>query len=160
VPILPGEHSIGVSWRSDGEVGSATRTPAVDIGAPASNISIRLTLPQNRWLLGTDGPALGPAVLYWSELVVLILVALILGRIDITPLKTQHWLLLGLGFSTFNWPALAFVADHYFGVTGIFVAYTIANVVTGVISYIWARSAVKGQCDVHAAPAPAVAEVP
>jgi hypothetical protein len=49
-------------------------------------------------------------VLYWSELAVLILLALILGRIDWTPLKTHHWLLLGLGFSTFNWPVLAFVA--------------------------------------------------
>ena len=68
-----------------------------------------LTLPQNRWLLGTNGPRLGPAVLYWSELAVLILFALILGRIDWTPLKTWHWLLLGLGFSTFNWPVLGVV---------------------------------------------------
>jgi hypothetical protein len=84
-------------------------TPVVDIGAPASNISLRLELPQNRWLLGTSGPRLGPAVLYWSELAVLILAALILGRTSLAPLKTWHWLLLGLGFSTFAWPALALI---------------------------------------------------
>jgi len=49
-------------------------------------------------------------VLYWPELVLLALLALILGRIDWTPLKSRHWLLLGLGFSTFNWPVLAVVA--------------------------------------------------
>jgi hypothetical protein len=66
-------------------------------------------MPQNRWLLGTNGPRLGPAVLYWPELAVLILFAWLLGRIDWTPLQTRHWLLLGLGFSTFNWPVLAVV---------------------------------------------------
>jgi hypothetical protein len=48
-------------------------------------------------------------VLYWPELAVLILFAWLLGRVDWTPLKTRHWLLLGLGFSTFSWPVLAVV---------------------------------------------------
>lgn len=109
VPILPGEHVISVKWRIAGDVGARTRTPVVDIGAPASNIIVDLTLPGNRWLLATNGPPLGPAVLYWSELAVLILFALILGRVTWTPLKTGHWLLLGLGFSTFSWPVLGIV---------------------------------------------------
>jgi hypothetical protein len=109
LPILPGEHNVQIVWRTDGEVSSRLSTPVVDIGAPASNISLRLELPQNRWLLGTSGPRLGPAVLYWSELAVLILAALILGRTSLAPLKTWHWLLLGLGFSTFAWPALALI---------------------------------------------------
>ena len=109
VPILPGSHSIAVTWREAEGVAGVAGTPDVDLGAPASNITMRLTLPQNRWLLGTSGPRLGPAVLYWPELAALILFALLLGRIDWTPLKTWHWLLLGLGFSTFNWPVLAVV---------------------------------------------------
>ncbi len=109
VPILPGEHNIAVSWRADGEVGARTVTPDVDIGAPASNIAVQLRLPENRWLLATNGPRLGPGVLYWSELAVLLLFAIILGAIDLTPLKTRHWLLLGLGFSTFSWPVLGIV---------------------------------------------------
>ena len=109
LPILPGKHSINITWRDATDAGSVAHTPDIDLGAPASNITMNLTLPQNRWLLGTNGPRLGPAVLYWSELAVLILFALILGRIDWTPLKTWHWLLLGLGFSTFNWPVLGVV---------------------------------------------------
>lgn len=109
VPILPGSHAIAVTWRENEGAGSLATTPEVDLGAPASNITLRLTLPHNRWLLGTNGPRLGPAVLYWPELAVLVLFAWLLGRIDWTPLKTRHWLLLGLGFSTFNWPVLGVV---------------------------------------------------
>jgi hypothetical protein len=49
-------------------------------------------------------------VLYWPALAVLALVALVLGRVRLTPLATWQWFLLGLGFSTFAWPAYALVA--------------------------------------------------
>ncbi|MGB5577416.1 MAG: hypothetical protein WBM88_08410, partial [Woeseiaceae bacterium] len=100
---------VQIDWRRNGEMGLRTSTPTVDIGAPASNIELSLTKPRDRWLLGTRGPQLGPAVLYWSELAVLILFALILGRVGLAPLKSRHWLLLGLGFSTFSWPVLGVV---------------------------------------------------
>ncbi len=109
VEILPGNHSIAIDWREEGGSGFYTGTPEVDLGAPASNINLTIAKSQDRWLLGTSGPKLGPAVLYWSELAVLIVVALILGRIGLTPLTTRHWLLLGLGFSTFNWSVLMLV---------------------------------------------------
>ena len=109
VPILPGEHDIKVTWNSDTVATTRSQMPLVDIGAPASNIALHLNLPANRWLLATNGPRLGPAVLYWSELAVLLLFALILGRVRLTPLRFWHWLLLGLGFSTFSWPVLGFV---------------------------------------------------
>lgn len=48
---------------------------------------------------------------------------------------------------------LAFVADHFFGIPGIFAAYAVANIVTGLTSYAWARSAVQSQCDKHRMPA-------
>ena len=110
VPILPGSHTIEIEWREVGEMGWRTHSPGIDIGAPASNIAIQLTKPRDRWLLATSGPKLGPAVLYWPELAALIVFALILGRVGLSPLTTRHWLLLGLGFSTFNWPVLMLVA--------------------------------------------------
>ena len=110
LPILPGEHTVLIEWQNAAEPGVAERTPNVELGAPSSNIDIRLEVPANRWILFTGGPAMGPAVLYWSELVALIVLGLILGRIGLTPLKTAHWILLGLGFSTFSWPALMLVA--------------------------------------------------
>lgn len=47
---------------------------------------------------------------------------------------------------------LAFIADQYFGIAGIFAAYAVANIVTGLASYAWARSAVQSQCDKHRMP--------
>jgi Na+-driven multidrug efflux pump len=44
---------------------------------------------------------------------------------------------------------LALIADRFFGVTGIFAAYTVANIITGLTAYAWARSAVQSQVDKH-----------
>ena len=110
LPILPGEHRVRVVWDEGLEAGFRVRIPEVALNAPSSNIVSTLEMPHNRWLLFANGPSLGPAILYWSELLALIAAALILGRIKLTPLGTWHWLLLGLGFSTFSWLGLALVA--------------------------------------------------
>ncbi|MGH8221613.1 MAG: hypothetical protein ACREQZ_01440, partial [Woeseiaceae bacterium] len=110
LPILPGEHNVDIAWRSEATPGFRVWSPAVGLGAPSSNLTIRMQLPRSRWVLFASGPDLGPAILYWSELAALILVALLLGRIELTPLRSWHWILLGLGFSTFSWGSLAIVA--------------------------------------------------
>ena len=110
LPVLPGEHVISLSWRTLGAIPLLAGTPRVDLGAQASNVNLTMHLPDDRWLLATLGPPLGPAVLYWAELAVLVLFALILGRIGLTPLRGRHWLLLGLGLSTYSWPVLGALA--------------------------------------------------
>jgi hypothetical protein len=110
IPILPGEHSVDVQWQTDSDIAFYERSPEVDLAAASGNITLGMEVPENRWILFAGGPDLGPAVLYWSELAALILLALVLGRIDLTPLSTTQWVLLGLGFSTFSWGAFALVA--------------------------------------------------
>ena len=44
---------------------------------------------------------------------------------------------------------LAIVADRLFGVVGIFAAYMLANIITGMLAYVWARASVQGQCDAN-----------
>jgi len=46
----------------------------------------------------------------------------------------------------------AIFLERIFGIAGIFAAYALANVVTGVMAYAWARSSVQQQCDKHEAP--------
>jgi hypothetical protein len=115
IPILPGKHSVKVDWRTASDLSFRSQTPSVDLGAAAGNITLGMELPDNRWILFTRGPDLGPAVLYWSELAALILLALILGRLKLTPLRATQWVLLGLGFSTFSWAAFAIVAVWLLG---------------------------------------------
>ena len=110
LPILPGKHTVKVIWNESAAAGVRVRTPAVALPGPSGNLTTSVNLPSSRWLLYTTGPTLGPAVLYWSELIALVIVALVLGRFTSTPLNAGHWLLLGVGFSTFSWFAFAVVA--------------------------------------------------
>ena len=110
LPIVPGEHSIAIDWDQPGPATTRVAAPIINLGAPSSNIRVGLDMPDSRWLLFATGPTLGPAILYWSELLALIAAAVLLGRFKATPLRWWHWLLLGIGFSTFSWGALAVVA--------------------------------------------------
>ena len=114
IPVRPGEQQLVVRWRDGEGVGLWVGTPEVALGASASNLHINLGLSAGRWVLGTQGPQVGPAVLYWGELLVMLLLAYLLSRLGGTPLRFHHWLLLGLGFSTFSWAALVVVVVWLF----------------------------------------------
>jgi hypothetical protein len=109
LPLLPGAHDYTLRLREPRGVAARLRTPAFVLHAAAANIELALQLPQDRWVLWTWGPTMGPAVLYWSQLIVLLLAAWLLARYAPTPLRFHHWLLLGLGFSAFAWSAYALV---------------------------------------------------
>jgi hypothetical protein len=63
------------------------------------NARIQLIMPSDRWTLFVGGPAIGPAVLIWGVLIVMLAVAYGLGRVKLTPLKMLQWALLGIGFT-------------------------------------------------------------
>lgn len=109
LPLLPGEHDYTLRLREPHGVAARTHTPVFTLHAPVANVDLALQLPQDRWVLWTWGPTTGPAVLYWSQLVVLLFAAWLLARYAPTPLRFRHWLLLGLGFSAFAWSAYALV---------------------------------------------------
>jgi hypothetical protein len=109
LPLLPGEHTYALRLRLPDGVAARATTAALALHAPAANIDLTLQLPEDRWVLWTWGPTAGPAVLYWSQLIVLLLASWLLARYAPTPLRFHHWLLLGLGFSAFAWSAYALV---------------------------------------------------
>jgi hypothetical protein len=82
----------------------------LDLGAPAVNLNASIALPADRWVLFVTGPRLGPVVLFWSLLPVLVGLALALGRTRLTPLRALDWLLLGIGLALAQlWVALLVV---------------------------------------------------
>lgn len=99
IPLNPGSQIIRLEWHQNAAHTFVTRAPAVHIGANAVNAEVTIRMPHNRWILWGHGPRLGPAVLFWSYLGVVILAAIGLGKITWTPLKTYHWFLLGLGLT-------------------------------------------------------------
>jgi hypothetical protein len=110
LPVQPGVQTFTLRFRDTSALGLLSRTPAVSVDAPFANIRTTLGLPHDRWVLWTWGPQAGPAVLYWSQLIVLLIVAIALAKFAPAPLRWWHWLLLGLGFSIFAWSAFALVA--------------------------------------------------
>ncbi|HYM41174.1 MAG TPA: hypothetical protein VET46_00275 [Steroidobacteraceae bacterium] len=103
LPALPGRHTWTVNWRSATGAAVVTRAPAVSLASPAGNLHIGMRIPEDRWVLYAYGPGIGPAILYWGELIVFIAIAWLIGRSRLTPLPARDWLLLGLGLSTLSW---------------------------------------------------------
>jgi hypothetical protein len=101
--LAPGAHSLQITWEESRDVSLLTRPSTVDLRTPASNLQFGIALPDSRWILAAWGPGVGPAVLYWGELVVFIAVAWLLGHWSRSPLRFTDWLLLGLGLSTQSW---------------------------------------------------------
>ncbi len=110
LPLTPGTRTLEVAWQEPRGITSRFRSSDVDLRAPSVNSSVTLSLPTDRWLLWTSGPRLGPSVLFWPMLAVLAILAVGLGRIRNTPLRSWHWLLLGLGLTQVPLAAAAVVA--------------------------------------------------
>ena len=109
-PVSPGAQSVEVVWREASGFTLMYRGSQVDLRAPSVNGAVRFKVPRDRWLLFVGGPRLGPAVLFWSMFIVLVVVGAALGRSPWTPLRGRHWVLLGIGLAPISIPAAAVVA--------------------------------------------------
>ncbi len=106
LPIEPGAAQVHIAWQQPWERAAVEALPTVDIGGPAVNVRTTLHLGDDRWLLFARGPSWGPAVLFWSHLAVLLLLALMLSRLRGLPLRPLQWLLLCIGFANIGTPPL------------------------------------------------------
>ncbi|HUN93799.1 MAG TPA: hypothetical protein VMU33_17255 [Burkholderiaceae bacterium] len=97
VQVEPGAHRLQVAWREARGEELIYHAPRLDLGGPAVNAAIRLTLGRDRWLLLALGPTIGPVVLFWSLLIVLVAVALVAARLVPSPLSASTWVVLALG---------------------------------------------------------------
>ncbi len=99
LPIKPGAQELVMVWQQPWDRALYEQMPPIQIGARAVNATLRLNLGADRWLLWVTGPSWGPAILFWSHLVILLILAIVLGRIKLMPLKTWEWLLLAIGMA-------------------------------------------------------------
>ncbi|MEZ4449362.1 MAG: hypothetical protein R3B09_07780 [Nannocystaceae bacterium] len=109
VPVVPGSQTVVVSWHEPEELHPRYDGPIVGLGAPAVNVDVEVEFPNDRWILWVAGPRMGPAVLFWSYIFMLVVVALVLGAIRWAPLRAHQWFLLGLGLSPLPVPAAMIV---------------------------------------------------
>jgi len=99
LPIIPGTQQIELQFQQPKSMTQTFYTPTVDLGINSVNTHIDIKMPKDRWILFVDGEPMGPAVMIWGILIVIVLVSIGLGQISLTPLKTHHWLLLGIVLS-------------------------------------------------------------
>jgi hypothetical protein len=99
LPLTPGVQKVVLTWREEQGIATRYPTPAVDLGGPSVNARVSVHLPRDRWPLWVSGPTLGPAVLFWGVLVVILAGAMVLARFGGAPLRVHHWFLLGVGLS-------------------------------------------------------------
>lgn len=98
-PVSPGALQLSLMWNQPTEMPLRFEAPAVDIGIGSVNASTSMNLPRDRWVLFTFGPSMGPAVLFWGWIPVVVLAAIGLTFSRLTPLRFHQWLLLLLGLT-------------------------------------------------------------
>ncbi|MGK0290229.1 MAG: hypothetical protein ACI86H_001684 [bacterium] len=110
LPILPQSQKVVIKWVQRKGISLLFTTPKVNLGIPNVNTKIKVNVPRDRWLLWAGGPRLGPAVLFWGQLLLLLTIAFFMGRIKSTPLKARHWIILALGLGNVSFLGFAAVA--------------------------------------------------
>jgi len=99
LPMMPGEQHFELLFQQPTGMRTQFNTSPVDLGIDSVNTHIEIKMPKERWILFTGGKPIGPAVMIWGLLIVIVLVSIGLGQISLTPLNTIHWLLLGVVLS-------------------------------------------------------------
>jgi len=111
--LQPGVNRVNAGWRNEEGMGVLFQPAEILLEHEAVNNYITLDLSGNRWLLWAGGPAMGPAVRFWSLLAALLLISLALGKTSLAPLKIHQWFLLGLGLSQLHVLGAAVVASWF-----------------------------------------------
>lgn len=114
LPVSPGNQKIDIDWREARGMSTFFHSSKIDLGSNNVNNAISIKPGYSRWVLFTSGPTIGPAVLFWGMLIVIVIIAYALGRIKGTPLNSLQWILLGLGLSASGPWGLVIIAGCIF----------------------------------------------
>lgn len=118
LPVTPGTQHYQLNWHEAEQQSSLLTTPEINLGVASVNTHLKILLAEDRWVLLTLGPRMGPAVLFWGVLIVLVILAYALGKTRITPLKHWQWFLLLIGLSQIPVP-MAFVVVTWLMALGL-----------------------------------------
>jgi len=111
LPITPGHQNIEIKWLEAKDMTTRYQSSAVDLSTRSVNASVDIYPPRSRWPLFLGGEQLvGPAVLFWSVIIIIMIAAFGLAKTGWTPLRLYHWFLLGIGISMSNLAAGLIVA--------------------------------------------------
>ncbi|GAB6097711.1 hypothetical protein JCM14469_39650 [Desulfatiferula olefinivorans] len=123
IPLPPGEQTLTVDWDVAPAWGRSFFQrlvtpdmpvfPSIDLGQEAANIRMTMHLTEPHWLVYTHGPAWGPVLLRWGLWGLVIVAAVLLGRLAGSPLGIMQWLILGLGLVSVSMPLTLVTAGWF-----------------------------------------------
>lgn len=126
IPLQPGSQNLNIEWLEKPEdtgfiakifTPKIIKTPEINIGKASSNITVNMHLPEKMWLIFTFGPTLGPAVLFWGYLILVIAGAVLLGMYAPVPLKTRDWIFLGIGLAPLGPGSIIFAVMWFMAIS-------------------------------------------
>jgi hypothetical protein len=113
LPLTPGAQEVVLRWREPGGMGAAWRHEGLALGLPGVNDALVLNVPQDRLVLAVGGPPIGPAVLIWGVLAVVLVLAWWAPRGLPGIMARPAWLILALGVASVSLGALAVLAGWF-----------------------------------------------
>ncbi len=114
VGFLPGSHRVEINWQLSNDLGFVYETPYISLENAIVNINQTAKVPRSRWLLYARSAGVGPAFLYWGELVFFTILAFFLAKLPFSLLKFWQWLVLGYAFGTVSWLPFGIVVAWLF----------------------------------------------
>lgn len=100
VQLKPGQQQLQLNFTDSKAQPVLLSSASFNLPLAAANIYLQLRLAPDRWILAVGGPDIGPALLFWGMLAVMLLLAMLLPRLIKSPLRRRHWLLLFTGICT------------------------------------------------------------
>ncbi len=114
IPVRPGEQVVELEWKRNRTLTGREVVDRLELPVESSNIETTMTVPKNRWILWTTGPLRGPAVRWWSIVMLSLVGALVLSRVPSSPLRGIEWALLLLGLTQVHPAAWLAVISWFF----------------------------------------------
>lgn len=113
LPLTPGAQQVQVSWRAPEGMGAWWRHEGLALGLPGVNDALVLSVPDDRIVLAVGGPLMGPAVLIWGALAVVLVLAWFMPRGLPGVMARPAWLILALGVAPVSLGALGVLAGWF-----------------------------------------------
>lgn len=100
--IPAGETEIVIEFEAQAIGLLSYQAPRFDLNLPVSNLSVHIN-NYPAWLMYSQGPLIGIAVLYWGQLLLFLVLAYVFGRVKGLPISRWQWVVFGLGVSVSSW---------------------------------------------------------
>ncbi|HEY0953144.1 MAG TPA: hypothetical protein VGE36_00200, partial [Roseateles sp.] len=113
LPLTPGAQSVDIRWRQPEGMGAWWRHEGLALGLPGVNDRLQLDVPEDRIVLALGGPLIGPAVLIWGVLVVVLVLAWFAPRGLPGVMNRPAWIILALGVAPVSLWALGVLAGWF-----------------------------------------------